>query len=268
MTKHLSILFMLMASFGLHADEPATAAAAEEAQVELLDVDLEDKQAEKIAVISEAFGHIIAKHIESIGVNFDIASVIKGLKDAEAGKISPMTDNECIEAITKKREAAFKELSAANLDKANSFMQENLKDSTIATIEKGKLHYRVEKPGQGAVVQEGCSPVIRYTGKFLDGTVFGTSKEDDLVVLDETIPGFGKGLMGMKEGEKRILYIHPDLAYGTMGQLPPNSLLIFEIELIKANGQPAKDTAATSETKKEDAKQTAANETTSDKKAQ
>ena len=39
----------------------------------------------------------------------------------------------------------------------------------------------------------------------------------------------------MKEGEKRVIYIHPDLAYGTYGSLPPNSLLIFEIEVVKAN---------------------------------
>ncbi|CRH46510.1 peptidyl-prolyl cis-trans isomerase [Chlamydia trachomatis] len=39
----------------------------------------------------------------------------------------------------------------------------------------------------------------------------------------------------MKEGEVRVLYIHPDLAYGTAGQLPPNSLLIFEVKLIEAN---------------------------------
>jgi len=40
----------------------------------------------------------------------------------------------------------------------------------------------------------------------------------------------------MKEGEKRVVYVHPELAYGTSGFLPPNSLLTFEVGLIQANG--------------------------------
>ena len=39
----------------------------------------------------------------------------------------------------------------------------------------------------------------------------------------------------MKEGEKRKLFVHPDLGYGTQGQLPPNALLIFEVEIVKAD---------------------------------
>ena len=77
--------------------------------------------------------------------------------------------------------------------------------------------------------------MIRYTGKYLDGSVFGASKEDEQLSLDEIIPGLRAGLLGMKEGEKRTIYIHPDMAYGTNGYLPPNSLLTFEIEIVKAN---------------------------------
>ncbi len=39
----------------------------------------------------------------------------------------------------------------------------------------------------------------------------------------------------MVQGEKRTLYIHPELAYGVSGHLPPNSLLIFEVEIVEAN---------------------------------
>lgn len=61
------------------------------------------------------------------------------------------------------------------------------------------------------------------------------NKEPILLPLTKVIPGFSQGMQGMKEGEVRVLYIHPDLAYGTAGQLPPNSLLIFEVKLIEAN---------------------------------
>ena len=52
--------------------------------------------------------------------------------------------------------------------------------------------------------------------------------------LDETIIGFQKGTEKMKEGEKRRLYIHPELAYGNQDLTKPNGLLILEIELVKA----------------------------------
>lgn len=69
-----------------------------------------------------------------------------------------------------------------------------------------------------------------------------------MISLDETIPGFSKGIVGMKEGEKRTLYIHPDLAYGVNGSLPPNSLLTFEIEIVKANNPQDQEAVISSNT--------------------
>lgn len=187
------------------------------------------------AKISEAFGHLIGKNLESMGFKFDIAQLIKGLQDAAAGRDAPMTEVECVQAITAIQEQAFKQQSADNLKKAEDFLAENEKKSAVKTIEQGKLQYQIETEGKGAAVQPHDSPLIRYKGSFLDGTIFGASKEDEILSLDETIPGFTKGLVGMKEGEKRTLFIHPELGYGTQGYLPPNSLLKFEVEVIQAN---------------------------------
>jgi peptidylprolyl isomerase len=189
----------------------------------------------EIAKISEAFGHLIGKNIESMGVQFDIQYVIKGLNDAAAGKTSPMTEMECIQAITAAQEYAFKEQSEGNLKKAEEFLKKNASLGAIISLAEGKVQYKIEKEGKGDVLQTSHAPLIRYVGKFLDGTVFGASKEDEPISLDEIIPGLKTGLEGMKEGEKRTIYIHPDLGYGTRGALPPNSLLTFEIELVKAN---------------------------------
>jgi peptidylprolyl isomerase len=54
----------------------------------------------------------------------------------------------------------------------------------------------------------------------------------------------------MREGEKRTVFIHPELAYGTNGYLPPNSLLTFEVEIVKANSE-IKDEAEDSKTNPE-----------------
>jgi peptidylprolyl isomerase len=193
-----------------------------------------EQQAADIAKISEAFGHLIGKNLENLDVNFDIEKIVKGLKDAAEGKEPPMTEAECVEAISSIQESNFKELAIENLKKADEFMAKNAEEKEVVILEKGKLHYKIEKEGHGSTVEEHCSPLIRYVGKYVDGTVFGASKEEEVISLDETIQGIAKGVIGMKEGEKRILYIHPDFGYGSHGYLAPNSLLSFEIEVVKA----------------------------------
>jgi peptidylprolyl isomerase len=221
----------------LVADEPV-AVKAEEIAEDPVD----------ISKISESFGHLIGKNIEGIGFQLDLAQVIKGLQDAAAGKESPMNEMECFQAISTVQEGIFKKQAAENLVKANDFLTENAKKENVVSLEDGKIQYKIEKAGTGNGVEEHFSPLIRYVGKFLDGKVFGASKEDEMISLDDAISGFTKGLIGMKEGEKRTLFIHPELGYGTNSYLPPNSLLTFEVELVKANTpKPAENTALTSQ---------------------
>lgn len=200
--------------------------------------DLKEETSSKevqIAKISEAFGHLIAKNMESLGLDFNIDQVVKGLKDSASGKNPPMSEMECVEAISSIQEKNFKQQATNNLAAADEFMKANAEKDGIVSLENGKLQYKVEAQGQGSIVEEHCSPLIRYTGKYLDGTIFGSSQKEEVIPLDETIAGISKGLIGMKEGEKRTLYIHPDLGYGTNGLLVPNSLLTFEIEIVKAH---------------------------------
>jgi len=190
---------------------------------------------EDVEKVSEAFGHLIGKNIDTLGVDFDINYVIKGLQDAAAGKKPPMSETECIQAISAAQELNYQKQSEENLKQAEAFLQKNNKQKDVVSLDGGKLQYKIEKNGKGAEVQDHFNPVILYVGKYIDGTVFSRSKEAETISLDETILGFSKGLIGMKEGEKRTLYVHPDYAYGTQGVLPPNSLLTFEVEMVKAN---------------------------------
>jgi peptidylprolyl isomerase len=189
----------------------------------------------EVAKISEAFGHLIGKNLQNIGMKFDVAQVIKGLQDSLAGKESPMSEMECIQALTSAQEKAFKEQAQDNLKKAESFLQDNAKTTGVTSLENGKVQFRIDQEGKGNALESHYSPLIRYTGKFIDGSVFSASKEEEKICLEEIIPGLRSGLVGMKEGEKRIVYIHPDFAYGTSGCLPPNALLTFEVELVVAN---------------------------------
>lgn len=191
-----------------------------------------------MAKLSEAFGNFIGRNLQSPGLKFEIDSLVKGIREGAAGQPSPLTEKEYEEMMAAVQERAFKEMSETNLKAANDFMSKNSKEAGVKEIVPNELQYSVLKEGTGPEVTAHASPKIHYTGKYQDGTVFGTSEEMGgpiTIPLDQTIPGFSKGIVGMKEGEKRRLFVHPDLGYGTSGQLPPNELLIFDIEVVKAN---------------------------------
>lgn len=202
--------------------------------------------------LSEAFGHFIGRNLQSPGLKFDLESLIKGIREGASGEPAPLSEKEYEEMMAAVQERAFKEMSSTNLQAANDFMAKNAHAQSIVEIVPGKLQYTIIKEGQGTAVGANSSPVIHYTGKYLDGTVFGTSEEMGgpiTIPLNQTIPGFSKGIAGMKEGEKRRLFVHPDLGYGTTGQLPPNELLIFDVEVVKADSSEGKGKAGASSDK-------------------
>jgi peptidylprolyl isomerase len=97
-------------------------------------------------------------------------------------------------------------------------------------------------PGKGPGAQNGDVVRVHYTGTLQDGTKFDSSRDrnkpfDVPLGKGQVIPGWDKGLLGMKVGEKRKLVIPPSMAYGARGRpgIPPNSTLNFDIELLAIN---------------------------------
>ncbi len=91
---------------------------------------------------------------------------------------------------------------------------------------------------------DGDTVTVHYTGFFEDGTIFDSSIDRDspfTFTIGEgmVIRGWEEGLIGMMVGGKRKLIIPPHMAYGeygTMdGSIPPNAILVFEIELLEIN---------------------------------
>lgn len=192
-----------------------------------------------IKKLSEAFGHFIGRNINAPGLKFDLDSIIKGMREGAEGKPAPMNDQEYEAAMLQLQEKAFNQMSEENLKTANDFLEKNSKENNVVVLEPGKLQYIIVQEGHDPAVSEHGSPLVQYKGTYLDGTVFGSSEDVGgplTVPLDQTIPGFSRGIVGMKTGEKRKIFVHPDLGYGTSGQLAPNSLLIFEVEVVKPNG--------------------------------
>lgn len=185
--------------------------------------------------ISKVMGHLIGRNLKNTGISIDQESLILGIQESFAGKKAPLSENECIAAISKVQEKALETLSQKNLLEAEQFLTKNAKNEQITKLEDGKVQYLIEKKGIGECVKASDTPLLRYTGKYLDGTIFGATQEPEKICLEETILGFRKAVEGMKEGEVRTIYIHPNLGYGKEGLLQPNSLLTYEVELIQAN---------------------------------
>ena len=100
------------------------------------------------------------------------------------------------------------------------------------------------RPGFGPSVKAGDKITVHYVGTLLNGTKFDSSRDRKetlpfTVGAGQVVPGFDKGVIGMKKGGLRKLRIPPQAAYGAApnGAIPANSVLIFEVEIVTINGK-------------------------------
>lgn len=188
-------------------------------------------------LLSESLGHLLIRHFETPkGLDLSLEKVYKGMKEEKKKKPSPLNEEEYEQMMGLLQEKLFEETSLSNLAKADEFLLSNKKNEGVICI-NDKLQYQVITEGTGAVVENDSTPMIHFKGSLLNGTNFTDSggKEPISMPLSQTIEGFAKGICGMREGETRKLFVHPELAFGKDGHLPPNSLLIFEVSVIKSN---------------------------------
>jgi peptidylprolyl isomerase len=104
------------------------------------------------------------------------------------------------------------------------------------------IMYTIQKQGTGAKPQAGNTVQVSYKGMFLSGEVFDASEGrgplEFIAGAGEVIPGWDQTVLDMKTGEKRLVVIPPEIAYGERGAgcvIPPDSFLVFEMELIGIN---------------------------------
>lgn len=198
------------------------------------------KNASPVEKISYALGYEVASQIPP---EVELDTFISGIRDSKAKKELAYTDEELqtayLEFQKQMLEKQTQETKAVD-DQNQNFLTDNAKKEGVKTTASG-LQYKVTQAGTGKQPTTTSVVTVHYTGKLLDGKVFDSSVERGEPIefpLNGVIPGWTEGLQLMKEGGKATLYIPAQLAYGQQGvpgTIPPNSTLVFDVELIKVN---------------------------------
>lgn len=142
-----------------------------------------------------------------------------------------------MEEFEESQNAAAKKLVAEE----KTILKQYAKDNNLNAAETDSgLFIAVIKEGTGQQAQSGDNVSVHYTGKLLNGKVFDSSITRGTPIrfqvgVGQVIRGWDEGILTMKVGEKAIFLIPSPLAYGErdMGEIPANSPLIFEVELVE-----------------------------------
>ena len=179
--------------------------------------------------------------------DFHYGCIKKGYTDFTKGKKSKFTEEEMDNklntyfqekqtAMQEKALAKRKEEAAQNLVLGQKFLEENAKKEGIQTTVSG-LQYQVIKEGEGERPTLKSKVVTHYTGTLMNGKVFDSSIERGQPAtfpLNAVIQGWQEGIPLMRKGSRYRLFVPAVLGYGenSPSTIPPNSVLIFDVELI------------------------------------
>ena len=132
----------------------------------------------------------------------------------------------------------------ANMDAAKTFMANNAKAEGVKTLPSG-VQYKIVNsgPADGTSPKKSDEVKVHYEGKLLSDEIFDSSFQRGAPAtfpLGGLIPAWVEALQQMKPGDEWLLYVPPEQGYGAQGAgpIPPNSVLIFRIQLIAFRERP------------------------------
>ena len=195
---------------------------------------------------SYALGKDLGRAIANVNVPLRMDLVKKAIDDQlDSTKKSLMSDSASEAALQdlllrmqQKKEAEEKAAAKKNLDEQVQFLAKNILDSTVKTTPKG-VQYKILLDGPGITPKASDKVQVHYVGALLNGREFDNSVkrgEPMEFPVNAVIEGWQDLLMIMHEGMKVKAWIPSELAYGAEGvppSIPPNSLLVFEVQLLK-----------------------------------
>ena len=190
------------------------------------------------AEMSYAFGMAVALDLKDTGFEFNYDSFIRGFREVMENEKTRYTADEAMLIIDAAFDTARTELGEKNRKEGEAFLEGNGKRPGVVTTPSG-LQYELVSAGSGGMPGIADTVLVHYWGATIDGNVFDSTYNDGYpmeIPLDMVIPGWSEGLRMMREGEKSLLYIPSNLAYGENGAgqtIGPNSVIIFEVELFE-----------------------------------
>lgn len=183
--------------------------------------------------------------------DIEIETFIKGFLDGFKGNEPALSEEKAgaaMQALGDLLQKREQEQAEKNLAAGQAFLEENKGKEGVQTLESGLQYEVIEKGGEQSYVEpkEGEPSkqfMVNYRGTLIDGTEFDASPEGEPVPMTlEVIDGFKEALTMMPVGAKWRLFIPSELAYGEQRRSPeigPNSVLIFELELVNIQDAPA-----------------------------
>ena len=172
-------------------------------------------------------------HDDEMEINTD--SLIAGLKDGLAGA-KPQYDEQTLAVAVHRM---YQQQLEGARKKNEAYLAENAKAEGVVTLPSG-LQYKVLATGSGPSPVATDTVRVNYIGRFINGDTFDESGETPAEFkVGGVIDGWTEALMRMKVGDKWQLVLPAKLAYGENGrdEIPPNSTLVFEVELVAIVGK-------------------------------
>jgi FKBP-type peptidyl-prolyl cis-trans isomerase FklB len=205
--------------------------------------------------VSYAIGMTIGRNFMQQGIDVNDTLFLRGVKDAQSGGATLLTMQEMQATLKQfqqemqvKQAKLREEMAVSNKLEGDAFLATNKNSPGVVTLPDG-LQYKVLVAGTGAKPAADSTVTVNYRGMLLNGTEFDSSSKAGHPIqmqANHVIPGWTEALTNMAIGSKWQLFIPSDLAYGERGNrgIPPNSTLIFEIELLDTKDTPPPPTAA------------------------
>lgn len=208
--------------------------------------------------VSYSVGYDVARNFKENDFNLEVAVVLAGLNDAQKG-VEPRLNEEQIAAtmaefqqyMLERHQKQADAQAQVNVAEGDAFLAANKLKEGVVTLDSG-LQYKVVTEGSGRKPLADDVVQVHYSGTLIDGTPFDSSYdrgEPAEFPVSRVIAGWTEALQLMSEGSKWQLVIPANLAYGDQamgGVIAPNSVLVFDVELLKVISEEATP-AATAE---------------------